>query len=76
MPFPFNVHSGTYIIVSGDPHEGFSHTGPFNNENEAKAFASNDELTISKEHWWVVELIDPAKVYDAEIHNTGEGLFE
>jgi hypothetical protein len=47
-----------YIIITGNPVQGFSYVGPFNDNNDAVEAA----IDILEADWWVAELIHPGKL--------------
>ena len=46
-----------YVILDGNPLDGYSLYGPFDNENEAMRFA-DDNLDYGRE-WHITKLIEP-----------------
>lgn len=46
-----------YIIIYGDPKDGFVYVGPFDKFQQATEYAEAD----GKTDWWVVELETPAE---------------
>jgi hypothetical protein len=46
-----------YIIVFGNPVDGFTFVGPYNNYGDAMAQAEK----IKDETWWIANLIMPEK---------------
>jgi hypothetical protein len=46
-----------FIIIYGNPADGFSHVGPFNSLDEATQYAAADKPS----DWWVVMLDAPAQ---------------
>jgi hypothetical protein len=49
-----------FIIIYGNPADGFNHVGPFDSRDEASSYAAND----SPADWWIVMLDAPAYATD------------
>ena len=49
-----------YIITYGNPNDGFFYVGPFDTQEEAKAYT---EAEIDRD-WWIVNLLPPAKTIE------------
>jgi hypothetical protein len=47
------------IIITGNPVDGFTIVGPFENRDEAFDFGN---WNLKDEEWWVDLLIDPASL--------------
>lgn len=46
-----------WIVISGNPQNGFDHTGPFKTPDEANRFA---DMYIAVEYdWWIAPLQEP-----------------
>ena len=46
-----------FIIIIGDPHDGFEHIGPFETVDDASTYAE----ARYKCAWWIAALIVPEK---------------
>ena len=46
-----------YIVIYGDPVDGFNFVGPFADRDEAVRYAEFDAGT----DWWIAELVQPAQ---------------
>jgi len=44
----------TWLVVVGDPQDGFTHYGPFTDHDTALRYAEQ-----SKDSWWVIPLLPP-----------------
>ncbi len=54
-----NTGIGRYLIVAGDPENGFWYMGPFTTHERARL---HGEAHMRKENtWWVAELLTPDK---------------
>lgn len=55
-----------YIVIYGDPIEGFHHSGPYPDEETANAYADDCRMLRSF-NWWTSELEapDPARLQAA-----------
>jgi hypothetical protein len=54
-----------FIVIYGNPADGFSHVGPFNSRDEASRYAEPD----TPENWWIVMLDAPALATDESRSN-------
>ena len=48
-----------FIVITGNPVDGFTHIGPFNGREEAEDYIYHDSSD-----WWVVELDTPEQDHD------------
>jgi hypothetical protein len=48
-----------YIIVCGNPVDGFDYVGPFVDRDEATHYAEVENQRIGT-YWWIAELVWPA----------------
>lgn len=48
--------SSQWIIIAGNPIDGYVYVGPFENSAAASEHA---ERVFDKENWWVTELFKP-----------------
>jgi hypothetical protein len=51
-----------YILITGDPVEGFEYHGPFTDEHEAISYG---EKHFPDSYWWDVELEDKDDVKES-----------
>jgi hypothetical protein len=58
-------HPEQYIIICGNPADGFNYIGPFESRDEASAHAAND----TPAEWWIVALEAPAHATDESRSN-------
>jgi hypothetical protein len=54
-----NVAIGKYIIVAGDPENGFWYMGPFTTNERARQHGKAHMRP--ENYWWVAELLTPDK---------------
>jgi hypothetical protein len=47
-----------YILITGDPVDGFFYYGPFDTNDDAVAYADDEQHGMD---WWVAELQPPKK---------------
>lgn len=46
-----------WIVISGNPKDGFEYTGPFKTHDEANRWA---DMYVAREYdWWVTNLLEP-----------------
>lgn len=50
--------NGYFIIVTGDPIEGFTFVGPFDSEKDA-AKHGNTDGNLKAGDWWIAPLEEP-----------------
>jgi hypothetical protein len=53
-------HHEQFIVIYGNPADGFSHVGPFDSHDEASTYTATDEPA----NWWIVRLDAPAYAAD------------
>jgi hypothetical protein len=53
-------HPEQFIVIYGNPADGFSHVGPFDSHDEASTYAATDDPA----NWWIVRLDAPAYAAD------------
>ena len=49
-----------YAIAYGRPVDGFYFVGPFDSQADASLYAESEDTT----DWWVIELQNPADLFD------------
>lgn len=54
-----------FIVIYGNPSDGFSHVGPFESRDDASQYASADTAG----DWWIVMLDAPAIATDDDRSN-------
>jgi hypothetical protein len=54
--------SNQYVVVAGNPEDGFSYIGPFADPREAAAWA---EGVCDEDDWWVSDLLHPLTIYSS-----------
>lgn len=47
-----------FVLVEGNPVDGFTYTGPFNSSEEAVEYADDGVCTTAD--WWVAEMEFPS----------------
>lgn len=62
-----------YIVIAGNPMDGFIYLGPFPSEAEAVAYVESDDFT--EREYWVTDLYAALRCRrcDRWIHPLGEG---
>lgn len=53
------MEHGQYIIVYGDPANGFTYIGPFEYPGDATRYA---EQEIHDEYWWIAPIEQPEEL--------------